>query len=112
MKKIKRIKTPACLTKQYKNTNKTVQQDRTEKWLRKVNKNKPNWNWYELDKCLKPLLLEMTQKHCAFCDKKFREDDIVPIEHFKPKIEYPENAFEWTNLYPICPKCNLRKGKK
>ncbi len=112
MRKITLTPTPSCLSDKYKKTNKTVQEDRTERWIIKTQKKSNNWDWYELRNCLVVKLLEATQKHCAFCDKKFREDDLVQIEHFKPKVKYPKEAFEWSNLYAICPKCNSNKNKK
>lgn len=118
MRKFERSVIPSFLTNKYQNSTKTVQKDRTERWTTKVarfNANKiksASYDWYELDVSLKQDLLKLTKRHCAFCDKIFRADDSFEIEHFKPKMDYPTLAFEWTNLYPICPKCNLRKGKK
>ena len=118
MREFERKVIPSCLSNKYSNTSKTFQQDRTERWLKRVKKHKIeeiksiSFNWYKLDKSLVPLLKEMTQGHCAFCDRKFSEDDSVEIEHFIPKINFPESAFEWENLFPICRKCNSKKGEK
>ncbi len=110
MRKINKTKIPTCLTEEYKNTTKTVQQDRTERWEKRVKNNKQSsFSWYGLNNdCFIPKLLEITNEHCSFCDKSI-DADVAQIEHFKPKVKYPKSAFDWNNLYAICSACNLRK---
>lgn len=60
----------------------------------------------------KSTLLEMTQRHCAFCDAKVKVKKGESIEHFKPKELYPLEAYSWTNLFPCCYVCNNAKGVK
>ncbi len=122
MRKIKRkIKTPDCLEKEYEHTGKTVQEFYTESWKNRVLRfqnrqirNPPAFNWYGINTKLRPLLLDITQRHCAFCDWKFTNDysENFPIEHFYPKDKYADKAFEWKNLFPICTICNTKKGNK
>jgi len=123
MRKLQRtpIDTPDFLKKLDVKTGKTMQQICTERWKERVLsfqkgeiKNSPSFNWYELDVELRKLLSNSSKNHCAFCDCKFTEDSSVhfPIEHFYPKIEYSDKAFEWENLFPICTICNTCKGNK
>ncbi len=123
MRKLLRIPidTPDFLKAIDSKTGKTKQVDCTEKWKKRVFKfknkqikNSPSFNWYQLDNQLRPLLISFTQKHCAFCDCGFSNDvsEHFPIEHFYPKINFPDKAFEWNNLFPICSVCNTYKGDK
>jgi uncharacterized protein (TIGR02646 family) len=77
---------------------------------------KSQFSWYLKglgnirQKTFLPALLDMT-KHCAFCDAYEMGPDIqATVEHFRPKIEYPQLAFQWINLYLCCANCQV-KGK-
>lgn len=115
MRKIKRSSTPKCLTN--KNANGVTRKNEvTSMWTAKLNRGRgsSSWDWYGLNLILRPKLLEITHSHCAFCDKKFNKDEAansVEIEHFKSKVNYPNLAFNWTNLFPICRACNSKKGE-
>ena len=89
-------------------------EENKNKWTQKYLQNKPKaFSWYDgvYEKLLDDLK-EQTGSHCAFCDRAMSPDGDTDeeIEHFKPKSfkNFPELAYEWTNLYPICPKCNKR----
>lgn len=59
-----------------------------------------------------PLLREMNQGHCSFCDGYPMEGSSKePVEHFKPKNGdgFPEEAFTWGNLYYACEYCQSSK---
>jgi len=123
MRKLQRIPidTPDFLKKIDANTGKTTQQICTERWKERVLrfqngqiKNSPSFNWYQLDVELRELLSNSSKNHCAFCDCIFTFDfsEHFPIEHFYPKNEEPDKAFEWENLFPICTICNTCKGTK
>ncbi len=121
MRKIKRTPAtkPAFLTKEVPDDARkkipvyiTTEDKYTKAWKRKIAKSKnANFIWYDLRDKLLELLTQMTQHHCSFCDKLFGADNRVEIEHFKPKIQFPDLAYNWTNLYAICSKCNNEKGK-
>ncbi|MCR9101397.1 MAG: hypothetical protein NXI25_15660 [bacterium] len=69
---------------------------------------------FHLRKKLLPVLLEMTKKHCAFCDYYPLSEELInpiPIEHFFPKSKnkFPEKAYEWRNLFPSCNGCTSKK---
>ncbi len=93
----------------------------TQEYLNKKpkpeSKNKPSsFYWHGVYDQLLTDLKKLSGKRCAFCDRPMSPigDTEEEIEHFKPKSynKYPELAFEWTNLYPICPKCNKIKGSR
>lgn len=67
------------------------------------------WMHYRHDDIKKKLFASSNQK-CAFCESKPAESGNIEVEHFKPKSIYPELAFEWDNLLPICRKCNDSKN--
>lgn len=49
---------------------------------------------------------------CMYCESKILHITYGDIEHIKPKSEFPELEFEWSNLGLVCTKCNITKGKK
>ncbi len=103
MIKMTRNKEPQYLSK---NKNKW-----TEEYFKKQS---GNFYWYgKSDNILEELKVQ-TLNHCAFCDRAMAPigDADEEIEHFKPKSKFPKLAYEWTNLYPICPKCNKIKGNR
>ncbi len=70
----------------------------------------PQHGRQKINRLLLPLLRQMTNDHCAFCDifqmvAEIRET----IEHFKPKSQYPREAFQWENLFLCCDKCQGAK---
>lgn len=62
----------------------------------------------DISKKIRKYLLQMTDNHCAFCDK-YLQDEMETIEHFLPKSKHPKSAYQWENLYPCCAKCNSIK---
>ena len=72
-----------------------------------------NWHLQEYGNIRKktflPALLHMT-RHCSFCDAYEMGPDIEEtVEHFLPKSEFPEFAYQWRNLYLCCGRCQSRK---
>lgn len=65
-----------------------------------------------LYKRIKERLMLMTQSHCSFCDGFPISNTGDAIEHFRPSSAHPELAYQWENLYYICPKCNGAKGNR
>lgn len=70
---------------------------------------------FNIRKKILPILLQVTKKHCAFCDFHPLSEDVLnplPIEHFYPKCQdkYPEKAYQWENLFPSCNGCTAKKG--
>lgn len=54
----------------------------------------------------------MSADHCAFCDQLIGAASRETVEHFKPKRDYPLEAYQWGNLYPCCDVCQASKGEK
>ena len=87
----------------------------TKDWKEKVNKGKTNnFNWHNKSKEILTALKEMTANHCAFCDVALSPigDASEEIEHFKPKVKFPNLSYDWNNLYPICSSCNKTKSSR
>ncbi len=54
-------------------------------------------------------LKEIYKNKCGFCEKilqKSQSQEGFTVEHFRPKSHYYWLALEWTNLFPLCRKCN------
>lgn len=88
--------------------------DNQEKWnqkllaLRSINPS-AKFQWYTVgklsaDKIALPILMSMTQYHCAFCDA-FPCEGVSnnTIEHFHPKGDerFTSEAYTWENLYVL-----------
>lgn len=46
------------------------------------------------------------RRRCMYCQDSLGSD----VEHFRPKVLFPELAFRWSNLLLICSACNRRKS--
>lgn len=69
-------------------------------------------------------LLELFHDKCAFCESKLNTDSPLEVQHFRPfgftvnhdgsiiKPGYWWLAWEWSNLYPVCPLCNTTKANR
>lgn len=55
-------------------------------------------------------LSKSSYKKCSFCECIPSEGGNLEVEHFAPKSLYHKLAFEWSNLLPICRKCNESKS--
>ena len=71
--------------------------------------NTKNTVWKSLE--IKEPLLESSNKKCAYCECILQEkDSYSQIEHFHPKLLYPQEVVLWDNLLPACGRCNAHKG--
>ena len=75
-------------------------------------------NAYYADHSVHRQLNKLYNGKCAFCESDVRAGSAVQIDHYRPKngvIEEPMHrgyywlGYEWTNLLPICAKCNRSK---
>lgn len=85
----------------------------TSRWVSKVG-TRSAFSWpANIRALLVKVLREMSAGHCHFCDA-FPIEAVTnePIEHFKPKSECRDLAYEWTNLYYICEFCNSSKRER
>jgi len=85
----------------------------TEKWTQQFLKT-GNFNWHNVQKILLTELKIMSKNHCAFCDDLLfpLSGEIGEIEHFKPKELFKNLAYTWSNLFPICRRCNSTKNDR
>ena len=51
-----------------------------------------------------------THGKCMYCEGFISAVSYPHIEHFRPKVKYPDKTFEWENLGLGCQVCNMNKG--
>lgn len=72
-------------------------------------KKHPRWKggkWlYWRKKCL-----ERDDYTCVVCG--LRDEEIMDVDHIKPKGTHPELRLEITNLQTMCPNCHKRKSNR
>ena len=61
------------------------------------------------DKSVLDKLKEIYHSKCAFCEQK---NEILYIDHYRPKSLYKWLENEWSNLLPVCNACNNNKRDK
>ena len=90
----------------------------TDAWnTRRQNDSAAAFKWPIVDKKplnqhLLPDLMKMTAEHCAYCDGWPLGTTGQPtIDHFRPKSQFPDQAFQWPNLFPSCERCQGQNGK-
>ena len=55
-----------------------------------------------------PNLRSIFSGSCAYCEEGCRGE----VEHFRPRSQFPELVYEWSNLLLACHDCNHAKGPK
>lgn len=61
---------------------------------------------------LRKELAELTENHCSFCDSYPFDMTKETIEHYRPKNEFPRQAYQWRNLFYCCDRCQSKSNKK
>jgi len=59
-------------------------------------------------------LRKLYHEKCAYCETVM-SDDTFTVEHYRPKkgsYSYYWLGYEWSNLLPVCDKCNNAKGDR
>lgn len=69
-----------------------------------------NWAIPGARKLLADELRKLAFGKCAFCESLLEVASFLEIEHYVAKTVSPGQAFQWTNLFPICARCNSAKG--
>jgi len=63
---------------------------------------------------VKQELKSLYHNKCAYCESMMSDGDFT-VEHYRPKkgsYSYYWLGYEWSNLLPVCEKCNNAKGDK
>ncbi len=88
----------------------------TERWLaRRAEDFGAKFSWPQrdgmaLNQHLLPGLKAQTGDHCSYCDGyPVSPPGTETIDHFRPKISHPAEAFLWSNLYFACNHCQTRR---
>lgn len=86
---------------------------RTAKMLKPGASIKDEWSSFRQIKAYRDLRVALeafagSRNRCYYCSDSLNVD----VEHFKPKDEYPKEAFVYTNLLMCCTGCNRLKGIK
>lgn len=104
MMKFKRPRSPKFLTENW------------EKWGQLYEKSESDFTW-KIEKInvrseILPILRKATKNHCSYCDGYPTESLLgETIDHFKPKSNYPLEAYKWENLFLCCYICQKRINK-
>lgn len=78
-------------------------------------------NAYYADPSVHKKLFKLYNGKCAFCESDVRAGSALQVDHYRPKNGVKEDTthsgyywlgYEWTNLLPICAKCNRSKTTK
>jgi uncharacterized protein (TIGR02646 family) len=86
-----------------------------EEWERRRAENpKASFHWHVVDgeavnQKLLPVLKAQVQNHCSFCDSyPVSPPSVDTVEHFRPKSQFPREAYKWENLYFCCCHCQAK----
>jgi uncharacterized protein (TIGR02646 family) len=71
-----------------------------------------NWRSQTCYREIKQQLLQITQGHCAYCDGPLGTESRETVDHFRPKAQFPDLAYDWDNLFPCCDKCQSVKREQ
>ena len=86
-----------------------------EEWalvLKNQVKRSSDFIWRGIYKALRNQLKELTKEHCSFCDDyPVARMSKETIEHYKPKSDFPLDAYDWINLFYCCDKCQSEANK-
>lgn len=49
---------------------------------------------------------------CCYCEININEESkYMEIDHYLPKVDFPDKVVDWENLLPACKRCNGKKGE-
>jgi uncharacterized protein (TIGR02646 family) len=83
----------------------------TDRWQEiRAGRRHGDWAIPKAKKLLSDELRKLAFGKCAFCESLLDVTAYLAIDHFVAKTVRPEQAFEWSNLFPICGRCNSAKG--
>lgn len=70
----------------------------------------PKWKGGRCGKYWGKQCLERDDYICQVCG--LRDEEIMQVDHIKPKSLFPELKFDLNNLRTICPNCHERKSRR
>jgi uncharacterized protein (TIGR02646 family) len=83
----------------------------TQRWIDiRAGSEHRDWATLGAKRAIQPVLREMAHGKCAYCEGVLETTGDLLIDHYMTKTREPNHAFEWTNLFPACQKCNRAKG--
>lgn len=94
----------------------TIQKEIEEQLQEK--KERFSWEGQHYSEPVKEQLDNLYHGKCAYCESKLialDTEELYTIEHYRPKKGEPAYWWlgnEWTNLFPLCKRCNNAKGKE
>jgi uncharacterized protein (TIGR02646 family) len=84
----------------------------TRRWRRILEgRARGDWATPRAKQALKEAVTQLTHGKCVYCEGYLGAQSWTGVEHYRPKSN-PDQAFEWTNLFPVCDICNGRKGSE
>ncbi len=74
----------------------------------------PTHHGHKINSLLEPLIAELTDDHCSFCDNFPIRSKENSIDHFKPKSRpsFYNLVCHWDNLYYCCQNCQQYKREQ
>ncbi len=75
--------------------------------MRPVDKGGDSSEFKPYQKAQQPLLLQLGE-YCSYCERWIASG--IHVEHKKPKNDYPEDKYLWSNFLLSCSNCNSGKG--
>jgi len=71
---------------------------------------KGDWATRDAKRALREELYRLAHGKCVYCESPLELTGYLEVEHYVAKTVAPRLAFEWTNLLPVCRRCNNAKG--
>jgi uncharacterized protein (TIGR02646 family) len=75
--------------------------------MRPVDKGADQGEFRPYENAQQPLKTQLGS-FCSYCERWIPSG--IHVEHKKPKNDYPDDKFKWTNFLLSCPNCNSGKG--
>jgi len=83
----------------------------TDRWLQiRRGERSGDWATTAAKRTISFELRRLGWRKCAFCESKLEVSTYLEIEHYWAKAIRPEQAFDWSNLFPVCRLCNNAKS--
>lgn len=93
-----------------------------EKLIEGLLKEKGNHDFEKSQKYIKLLSTDLKSLYnhkCGYCETRINPGGFIEVDHYRPKRKVSEDGshpgyywlyYEWTNLVPVCSRCNRHKS--